>query len=297
MIQVIESNSLGFPSITIRTAFYELTVLPAIGGRIIGFGLDGVNLLYQNDSLEGHCPHYEPAGSEGMQSIRKSSPILLYGGEKTWLAPQSDWGGTPYADLDHGEYACEILRGERTFRLTLTSPICRETGIQLIRTLTFEQDVRYVDIEQRMINRSSVQVTKGFWQVTMLNRNGTVHIPQGLALKEEASIPLLNAQNASVQRSADGWTMPVDNGLMYKLGFMTDGGRASAVYEADNGKTYELTKTFQVEPDRKYPHGTVVEVYNASEYSYYELEVHSPAYTLNPGEDAAFTIRWELAVY
>ncbi|WP_308635733.1 DUF4380 domain-containing protein [Paenibacillus silvisoli] len=299
MIQVIESMSLGFPSLTIRSAFYELTVLPAVGGRIIGFGLDGINLLWQNERLEGHRPSYEASSPEELRSLRASNPILLYGGEKTWLAPQSDWGGTPYVDLDHGEYVCEIVRGEDeqsgSVTLTLTSPVCRETGLQLVRTLSFAEGARYIDIEQRLINRGSVQVTKGLWQVTMLNRNGTAHIPQGPELEAAVPIPLLNGEDADVSHTADGWTMVVDNSLMYKLGFMTDGGRASAVYEADNGKTYALTKTFTVEPGRKYPHGTVVEVYNSSEYPYYELEVHSPAYTLNPGDDAAFTIRWELA--
>ncbi|MBW7457260.1 DUF4380 domain-containing protein [Paenibacillus sepulcri] len=296
MIIVMERESMGFLSISIQTEHYDLAIVPGIGGRIMEFGSDGVNLLYQNGSLAGYRPRYEAENAEEMHELRERSPQLLYGGEKTWLAPQSDWVGVPYADLDHGEYSWEVQRNEQAVRIVLTSPICRETQLQIIRTVTCVNGMPSIGIEQKLINHGTVPVTKGLWQVTMLNRSGIVDIPDGPLLGSRQPLPLLDEHNAAAVHGTDGWRMVMDNDRLYKLGFMTDGGRAAARHQAANGKTYTLTKTYAVEPEQVYPHHTVVEVYNASDYPYYELEIHSPAYTLQPGESESFTINWELAV-
>ncbi|REE87437.1 uncharacterized protein DUF4380 [Paenibacillus taihuensis] len=300
MIQVRKGSVLGFPSITVATACYEVTVVPGIGGRIMGFGADGINLLYQNEALAGFRPVYDADSAEEMRRQRIEGPLLLYGGEKTWLAPQSDWGSNAYADLDHGDYECSLLKkDDRTVELVLTSPICRETGLQLVRTITCIDGEPYMDMEQKLINHSAVPVTKGLWQVTMLNRPGTALIPDGPLLRGEEPIPIYYGENASFQQVEGGWQMELQlqEELEYKLGFATDAGCASARHEAGNGQMYTLTKRFEAKADvAAYPHGTVVEVYNASKYAYYELEVHSPACTLRPGESASFAIRWELDV-
>lgn len=297
MIHVTGSRHLGFPSINICTSHYEMAMVPSIGGRIMAFGEDGINLLYQNESLAGYRPNYEAESAEEMRAQREKSPMLLYGGEKTWLAPQRDWGDCPYADLDHGEYGLEIERSEDTVKLILTSPVCRETQLQIIRTITCVGNKPYMDIEQKLMNHGLGPVTKGLWQVTMLNRDGIVDIPDGsVAIRAEQQVPMLNAENASIAREPDGWRVNIHDQLRYKLGFMTDAGQTTARYRAANGKCYSLMKSYPVTPDQAYPHQTVVEVYNASDYPYYELEVHSPAYTLQPGENASFTIRWELRI-
>ncbi|MBD2867208.1 DUF4380 domain-containing protein [Paenibacillus arenilitoris] len=294
MLQVTETSHIGFPSITVRTKHYEVSAVPGIGGRIAAFGANGVNLLYRNESLAGYRPAYEAANADEMRALRERGPILLYGGEKTWLAPQADWGGCPYADLDHGEYELRTEREGDAVRLVLTSPVCRETRLQIIRTITCADDDPRMEIEQRLVNHGTAAVTKGLWQVTMLNRDGIVDVPDGEGVKAERPVPMLRAENAPAAREAGGWRLKLGDNTLFKLGFMTDAGQTAARHTGPDGERYTLVKTFDVAADRAYPHHTVVEVYNAEEYPYYELEVHSPAYTLQPGESAAFTVRWEL---
>lgn len=294
MIQITISSHLGFPSVSIHTKYYDMAMVPGIGGRILEFGADGINLLYQNQSLAGHRPKYVVDNVEEMRSQRMKGQQLLYGGEKTWLAPQADWGDCPYADLDHGEYELEIQRSEDTVKLLLTSPVCRETQLQIIRTITCYGDKPHMDIEQKLINHGPGPVKKGLWQVTMLNRDGIVEIPVGATVYADQPVMLLNGENASAIHDAKGWRVEINTNLLYKLGFMTDAGQTTARLPATNGKSYTLMKTYSVKPEQTYPHNTVVEVYNASDYPYYELEVHSPVYTLQPGESASYTIRWEL---
>jgi hypothetical protein len=61
----------------------------------------------------------------------------LWGGDKTWLAPQSRWTeGVPFLDLDSGSYETVAEQdGSQRVTVRMISPICRETGMQITRTL------------------------------------------------------------------------------------------------------------------------------------------------------------------
>ena len=60
-----------------------------------------------------------------LHEYKRRVGLLLWGGDKTWLAPQDRWtDGVPFVDLDSGAY--ELSLDPTTGAATVTSPVCRE---------------------------------------------------------------------------------------------------------------------------------------------------------------------------
>lgn len=60
----------------------------------------------------------------------------LWGGDKTWVAPQARWiDRVPFPDLDSGDCELELWPDGHHAMARMTSPVCRETGMQVTRTL------------------------------------------------------------------------------------------------------------------------------------------------------------------
>src|SRR5437867_1559681 len=110
------------------------TLLPGLGGRVIAFEVAGRDLLWHDPRLE-----------QGPKALAKVARPVWWGGWKTWIAPQERWPGgraTPPRDLDEGKYTIEEAgegRAPSASRLVrLRSPICRETGLEIVREIGFE---------------------------------------------------------------------------------------------------------------------------------------------------------------
>lgn len=77
----------------------KLTLLPGIGGRLWDVELDGHSLLFQNPDLVGF-----DIGNTPIEKLPTRSPQFafpLWGGEKTWIAPDTFWAnGAPFPALD-----------------------------------------------------------------------------------------------------------------------------------------------------------------------------------------------------
>ena len=98
----------------------DLVILPGIGGRLWDVRFQGHSLLFQNQDLLGFAPDLEELKDYPTRSPQFRFP--LWGGEKTWIAPDTSWpSGAPYAALDSGPY--ETISAECN-QITLRSPIC-----------------------------------------------------------------------------------------------------------------------------------------------------------------------------
>ncbi|MFX3635849.1 MAG: DUF4380 domain-containing protein [Candidatus Pristimantibacillus sp.] len=285
-MNIKETECLGFRSLSIDNGIIRIDIVPEIGGRVMFFGYPDHNLLFTNSELQGIKAVYEAKSPELLQEERLKQGLMLYGGEKIWLAPQEEWGHAPYVDMDHGEYSCEVKRENDCTKIILTSPICRETQLQLTKTLTIQQGEAHVHFGFQLANYGEKPISKGIWQVTQLNRPAEVRIAANHANKLRYSSYY---GNAAVSEEGAMIRNSVDHAERYKFGVSSDRGELSVHMGA-----VQLHQNMSVN-DATYPHGFMFEVFNSDRYPYFEAELHSPLLTIEPQSSAAFEITWRLA--
>jgi hypothetical protein len=145
-MQTANETIYGWPGVQLSAGDLAVGVIPAPGARIISLVYAGTELLYHDARLAGDMPSL-PADRSAAQ-LKAALGFRLWGGDKTWLAPQSAWGdGLPPMDLDGGAYACRaIKRG-----LELESPVCRETGLKIIRRITLDESAT-LTLREELLN-------------------------------------------------------------------------------------------------------------------------------------------------
>ena len=134
-IRVHRSDYQGWDACWIEHGPLTLILVPQVGGRIMGKRWRGHDLAFVNAELAGQV---EDVASVGDWRARKRElGLLLWGGDKTWLAPQGRWTEeAPFLDLDGGEYHLDVEETDAdTLVARMQSPVCRETGVQISRTL------------------------------------------------------------------------------------------------------------------------------------------------------------------
>jgi len=74
-------------------------LVPQVGGRIMGIRWRGHDLSFTQPELEGQV--VDVAAVENPSAKKREMGFPLWGGDKTWLAPQTRWTeGAPFLDLD-----------------------------------------------------------------------------------------------------------------------------------------------------------------------------------------------------
>ncbi|MCZ6546810.1 MAG: hypothetical protein O6837_01650, partial [Deltaproteobacteria bacterium] len=160
-VSISHVDFLGWTCIELSGKSVSLVIAPEIGGRVISLKLDEEETFFSHPELRGK--RFPIQNAQDILALKKELGWLHYGGYKTWLAPQARWTeGLPFLDLDSGSYEYEISESRANPVVRLHSPVCRETGIQLTRTLSMD-DAGIVTVEQGMTNRSSKVVEWGLW--------------------------------------------------------------------------------------------------------------------------------------
>ena len=131
-MRIDEANVRGWPGLRLGGRRLELGLIPGLGGRIASLTHDGEELLFVQPEHRG-----ERVNLEGeLRALKSALGFRLWGGNKTWVAPQHAWlDGIPPLDLDAGAY-----RAETGDAVTMVSPVCRETGLQVTRRVDLEAD-------------------------------------------------------------------------------------------------------------------------------------------------------------
>ena len=262
----------------------DAIIVPSIG-RVMSFGkTDGPNLLWNAEP--------STTGQTGWKN---------YGGDKTWLSPQSDWklfhgadSWPPEPVLDGEPLQSDVLTGGK---LRLTTGLSK-TGIRIVRTMYFDDNGEFV-IEQTARKEAGAPIKAGIWSITQVVPGQAVFFPIDPETQykdgffrfkndqsQRATRVRPNLIRVDPQKSSSGFP---------KMGFDT---KISALASVKDGVAL-VQKSAR--PDGQYPDGAdgfgfPTEIYvNANPEMYYaELEILGPIQLYFAGTSKTHTVRWSL---
>ncbi len=280
---ITDTTYFGRPAFRLTDGKCEAVVVPSLG-RVMRYGkVGGPNLLWN------------ASPTQDFKSGWKN-----YGGDKTWLAPQSSWGvlsekaWPPDSAFDGSPHQAEVITGGK---LKLVSGTSKTSGIRLERVMGFN-DAGEFEIEQSAIKVSGSPVRVGLWSVSQTVPAQAVFLPTS---------PNSPYKNGFFHFDTKEKSQPatVENGL-FRLEPQSEGGGqkfgvdapVSALASVSDGVAWVQKSA---KPDGEYPdgvekHGFPVEAYvNGTPSAYYvELELLGPLVNMIKGQKMTHTVRWSL---
>ena len=285
-----EGQFKGWNCYQIKKGSLELVLVPQIGGRVMGCSWKGQQLFFTQPEREGRLEAV--ASVQDVRARKRAMGMPLWGGDKTWLAPQSRWtDGVPFLDLDSGPYELQARESSgRRLTVEMKSQICRETGMQITRTLDLSSDTPGWRIRHRLQNCSATDAEWEIWDVSMVLRPGRIYLPRSGSSAYEEGVKTFAEEGESVAARQSvvgelGSLAVIECSASKKFKYGVDGGEGwiLGVLDAGNG-LIGYRKEVPFFPDGTYAHGCVSEVFNSGESSYLEMESHGPTRRLSPGE-------------
>ena len=293
-----EATFMGWPAFALTQGALVLHVVPSVGGRLMGIALGGDELCFINPALHGR---HDTGDAATWAQLGGDWTFPLWGGGKTWLAPESAWpGNVPHRDLDSGAWAVlEHWCDDASMGVDLQSPVCRDSGLQLRRHLSLPRHGAHWRIEHEAVNRGTAAWTGGLWDVLMLKRPARVSVALAdelaprwpSAVRALPGLPSLDdlMRRGVLRARADRIDIACEQPGVFKLGFDSAAGEVRADLRVATGLV-RYQRRAPLPRTARYAHGHPLEVFNAPALPYFEIESHSPAITLPPGERTAFAV-------
>lgn len=292
-LRLKQAKFAGWPqALWVESDRLTLVFVPQVGGRIMGLRWCQQDVFWVNEALAGKAVDVQTLDNPTMDKVDLG--FLLWGGNKTWLAPQDRWQqDLPFLDLDSGAYKIEVLEEtSHQVSIALTSSLCRESGIQITRTVTINPACW--SITHRLANRGDQPVSWGIWSNSMVRRPAQVFLPLGQASAFTQGVKTfvnegdsVAARSRVVSRYNDMAVIECQVPLKLKFGVDSDQGTVLTVMPLAQDQYLGWISQFPTFPGETYGHDCTAEVFNTVAYDYWEIEVHSPVRSLAPG--AAFT--------
>jgi len=299
----------GWPAWRLQQGGLVLQVLPSVGGRLMGIAWQGRQLCFVHEALAGQPPAPDDAARWPAQCV--GWPFPLWGGGKTWIAPQADWpDGEPHRDLDSGAWTlAERWCDADGMGLHLVSPVCRRSGLQLQRRLLLPAGGTVWHIDHTLSNHGPLPRRCGLWDVLMLRRPAVVqarlhHGGAAGTLSAVAGMPALDALAAQglLSQAGPALTLRCDAALMFKCGLHPEAGMLDVVLPpaGAQGLPQGLPQGLRyrrwsaTDGTAAHAHGHPVEVFNAPDLPYFEVESHSPLATLAPGQSLTWRVHEQI---
>ena len=293
-----ETSFMGWPAFALRQGALTLHVVPSVGGRLMSIHFDDEELCFIHPALVGCRASDDPVA---WAALCGDWSFPLWGGGKTWLAPESAWpGGAPHRDLDSG--AWEVTGqwcDDAGMGIDLLSPVCRDSGLQLRRRIGSTGQGTQWWVEHGVVNRGTAPQHCGLWDVLMLRRPALVSVtlPRARAQHWRAAVSAVPGMRSvddllrdAVLRPGNGRIgVACDRPAAFKCGFDSDAGAITADLPGSGGML-RYQRRSAVPAAAVFAHGHPLEVFNAPALPYFEIESHSPAVTLQPGESASFLV-------
>src|SRR5688572_979585 len=167
----------GWDGWWLRRPPLELGLVPSVGGRIMSMRWRGDELSFVHPE---HAGRRVALDAVDPRTFKRKLGFVHWGGDKTWLAPQEAWtDDIPYVDLDAGAYSFDVEREDAdAVRIVMTSPVCRELDVRLVRTLTVAAGTEEIEVVHALENRSPGAVTRGLWDVHQIRGPGIAYVPR-----------------------------------------------------------------------------------------------------------------------
>ncbi len=289
----------GWETWQIQSGPLELILVPLVGGRVMSMQWRGHDLSFTQPEREGHVE--EVSHVRDVRARKREIGFPLWGGEKTWLSPQHRWpDGLPFLDLDSGRYTLQVEQaGPEGVVVRMTSPVCRETGVQITRTITVAAGSTEWTVAHQIHNATSTDVEWGIWDVAMVVRPGRVYLPrhrsssfpQGVkTFSEEGESTLM--RNSVVNELGSLAVITCEHARKFKFGV---DGQSQAAGSKEKGWMLGVLdvagvglvgyrKRVPVYEGQQYGHDCLAEVFNSDVYPYFEMEIHGPLVRLKPGQ-------------
>lgn len=281
LVKVEETAFQGYAAIRLAIADLAVLVVPDVGGRILSVKHRGEELFFTHEEHLGDP--VDVAAARDLAAEKKRLGFRLWGGDKTWIAPQRAWTlGIPPLDLDAGRYTWR-REGKA---IVMESPACRETHLEVTRRVELYSNGDLL-LDEKLVNAGKREATRGIWNVTQMLRPFDVYLPVPIAgvraYPDEGDSVAIRDE---VLVGRDGWTcVPCRAARHFKFGGLAERGVVVALRPEAN-ETLAHARRFDVLAGAAYAHDSSVEVYNSPNHDYLEIEVHAPLKTLAPG---AFT--------
>ena len=268
-------------SIILNAGRIRLVATPAVGGRVVFYGFNGENILFENPASFG-------------KTLDTTSENFPVGGYQCDLGPELR-GIPPHPLLWKGKYDWAARR----HAVKLTSPADATLGIQLEKEVHLAPDNGDVGITQRMLNISDRQTSFCLWDRTLCVGGGFALIPlnRKSRFKSGWSLYTKSPSGDSYQggpsetdqiKVLSGVLVAKTGGTATKLGADSDGGWIAYVKGL-----LMFVKYFPYTPKGNYTDGgNSVELYFDDKVA--ELEPLSPEIPLAPGAKYDFPEKWTL---
>ncbi len=287
MVDVVTEPHGGWSeALVMRGGDCKAVVVPAIGGRVMSYAVNGENLFFANPEAWG-------------LTLAKASNGFWVGGYQCDLGPELR-GLPEHQALWNGPWAWRL---PRPFTVQVVSDPFFALGVQMEKELVIDPDTGDLGVTQRLRNVISNDVSFCLWDRTLCKGGGFVLIPLHKRSAFKAGWSIRRGQAGGYRydgsRPADARVRVLDGVLVaqaralpeakeLKLGADSDAGWIAYV----RGKTL-FVKYFPVFAQANYSDGgNTVEFYCDDRVA--ELEPLSPEVTLKPGHNYSFPEKWTL---
>lgn len=280
-ITVTKTNYQGWEdSYILSNSQVEAIIVPEIG-RIMQFRFQGgENTFWEDSQLYGKTPN------------PKSEEWANFGGDKSWSAPQSEWGKItsrswpPPITFDSVPVKAKLENNE----LTLISEIDPFYGIRFYRKITLEPNKPIMKITTTFEKVKGDSQEVSVWTITQLNEPVSVYA----AIPQNSIFP----QGYNKQSDDLPANLKIDNGI---LSLKRDREKAHKI-GSDASTLLWVGENVAIRMDSpridkaNYPdNNSNSEIYtNYDPKAYVELEFLSPLKTLQLGEKMDLTVTYTL---
>jgi hypothetical protein len=241
------------------------------GARVVTFSIDGTNILTGPDN---HAMFY---------------------GSTLWTGPEAEWAAlnpqtfTPVAGLDSDPYTMSIEQG--SIIVAQSAPFL-VVAKELSATKRFSYDLAKsaVVIDYSLTNEGDTPFDIGLWEVTRVLGQGVTFYPTGASAETLYGSLVVTAMTGHDWIDHAGFTP----GEASKVGSDGTGGWIAHVQADAAGPLLFIKQYTDIADGLAAPDQHEIEVFEQSDASYIELELHSEYGSLAAGMTHAWQVRWYL---
>lgn len=261
---------------------YQAVVVPELGGRIMHYSHDLVNILYENPAARG-------------KTLDNATGPFYAGGYQCDLGPET--GGLPLRLgllLGRNQW-----RSPRDYTVETASPVDPAVGIRLLKSITMDPDNGELGLLQRMVNASASEVAYSFHDRTVCKGGGFVFFKLNPKSRHTNGWSILRESNGRYFYEPGktlGQNMAIEDGHLL---IQTTGSPAKIGADVTEGWVAYVrgnllfVKFFPITRGADYPEAgnTLSVMWNGTVT---ELSPLSPRERIQPGRHYDFPARWVL---